>query len=275
MSLTWLIERGVYKDYESELYAETRRQSIECHFVDYRPGKSPPNDIAGFNGLGSDIVFIGSHPMTHQIQRHRNWNPGGWCNFDNLKCSTYYKHFGPFMLNSPFRTLTGVDALQRQADLFDEFGVDDEIFVRPNGVEKLFPGAVVHVDNFPQAISSTRFDPATQIVVASPVEIEREWRAVIAGDSAIAVSQYRDSGAIAMMPGCPAIVNEFCQQVLSDVQWRPAPIFVMDVCESNDGLHVLELNSFSCSGLYRCDLATIVRVATRMANGNPAPKNAG
>lgn len=39
----------------------------------------------------------------------------------------------------------------------------------------------------------------------------------------------------------------------------------MDVCESNGDFHILELNSLSCSGLYDCDLAEVVKVLSATA----------
>lgn len=39
----------------------------------------------------------------------------------------------------------------------------------------------------------------------------------------------------------------------------------MDVCESDNRLHILELTSFSCSGFYECDVEAIVRKASEAA----------
>lgn len=39
----------------------------------------------------------------------------------------------------------------------------------------------------------------------------------------------------------------------------------MDVCESDGRLSLLELNSFSCSGLYECDLEAVIRAASAVA----------
>jgi hypothetical protein len=103
------------------------------------------------------------------------------------------------------------------------------------------------------------------VAVAPPKEIGREWRLVIAADEIVAASQYRDFGAISVMPDCPTQVSEYASDVLQKVTWRPDSLFVMDVCESEDRLYVLELNSFSCSGFYECDLESVVRKASELA----------
>jgi hypothetical protein len=49
---------------------------------------------------------------------------------------------------------------------------------------------------------------------------------------------------------------------------------MLDVCESGDRLSLVELNSFSCSWLYECDLAAVVAEASRLAERNWAHSQA-
>ncbi len=267
MKLTWLIERGVYQEHARAFKAEVERQGMICAEVDYRPGKKPPDDILGCPSIADDacVVLWGTLPLMQQIQLHHSWVPGGWLHIENLDCSIYYAYFGPFLLNSNCSLLPGVEAIRLQEQLFHEFGSNDEIFVRPSGVHKLFTGTVAYKDDFRDAIAPSRYDPTNLVVVSTPKEIGREWRLVIVRDEVVAASQYRDNGAISVSRGCPAEVSQFVTDILRRVHWRPDSVFVMDVCESGDRLHVLELNSFSCSGFYDCDLAAIVRAASEVA----------
>src|SRR5262249_473697 len=72
-------------------------------------------------------------------------------------------------------------------------------------------------------------------------------------------------GRIAVAPGCPDEVGAFADQMLADVPWRPDELFMMDLCESRDGLWLVELNSFSCSALYQCDPKVVVSTASEFA----------
>ncbi len=269
MKPTWLIERGVYGDQANDFKTEVERQGMNCFEVDYRPGKQPPGDILGCWNVAEDacVVLWGTLPLTQQVQLHHKWVPGGWCNVNNLDCATYCLQFGPYLLNGRHALLPGVEAIEREEQLFSEYGANDEVFVRPSGLHKLFPGKVVYRENFQEAVAASRYDPAMQVLVAPPKEIGREWRLVISGDEIIAASQYRDTGAIFTAPDCPVHVTEYVNDVLRRVAWRPDSLFVMDVCESDDRLHVLELNSFSCSGFYESDAAAIVRAASSAAEG--------
>src|SRR5204863_2899343 len=110
-----------------------------------------------------------------------------------------------------------------------------------------------------------RFDPTTLVLVAEPRNVEREWRLVVAQGAVVAASQYFVRGDLNTAPGCPAEVRSFAERVLTQVAWRPDPLFMLDVCESEGALRVVELNSFSCSGLYDCDLAPVVAAASESA----------
>ena len=267
MKPVWLIERGVYGTQAAAVANEVRRQGMTCVEVDYRPGKPPPDDIRGAEFLPDDacVILWGTLPLLRQIQLYRSWVPGGWCDVAKLDCSVYYAWFGPYLLNGQYTILPGVEAIRLQERIYAEFGPDDEVFVRPSGVHKIFTGTVAYRDDFRHAIAPARYDPATLVVIAKPREIGREWRLAIAGNEIIAASRYRDNGDISIARGCPAEVLAYAAEMLHQVQWRPDDVFMMDICESAGQLHLLELNSFSCSGFYDCDPAALVQSASAAA----------
>lgn len=266
MKPTWLIERGVYRNDAARVKDEVERQGMQCAEVDYFPGRKTPDDLRGCPALPDNacVVLWGTLPLMQQLQIQHTWIPGGWCHLQNLDCSTYYRQFGPWLLNNQHAMLTGVEATRQEQQLFEQFG-RDELFVRPSGVHKLFTGKVVYRDDFRDAIAPARYDPLTLVVVAPPQEIAREWRLIIVGDVVVAASQYRDQGAISIATGCPEEVARFAAEILNSVRWRPDRAFMMDVCESDGRLHILELNSFSCSAWYACDVAAVVRAASEAA----------
>jgi hypothetical protein len=202
--------------------------------------------------------------MRH-IQLKCAWVPGGWCSAERLDCSAYYPHFARHLLNQRHVILRGGEALARRDALFEEFSADAELFVRPAGMQKLFAGRRVSREDFASALAPARYDPATMVVIAPPKPIAREWRLVVADDEVTAASHYQAYGVIRVVPDCPTAVRVFAGGVLADVRWRPDTMFMMDVCESEGSLYVLELNSFSCSALYACDAATVVAAAARAA----------
>jgi hypothetical protein len=115
------------------------------------------------------------------------------------------------------------------------------------------------------ALAPSRFDPATLVVIAAPRELGREWRLVVVGDRVIAASRYAEGGSRSVEAGCPHVVRDFAAAILAEVRWRPDPIFMIDVAESDGRLWLVELNGFSCFWLYQCDLAEVVATASELA----------
>jgi hypothetical protein len=129
----------------------------------------------------------------------------------------------------------------------------------------LFTGRCVAADDFPAALAPTRYDPTTLVVVAAPRAVGREWRVVVAGDRVVTGSQYADGGRKVVAPGCPVDVTDFVEGMLAEVRWRPDPIFMLDVAESDGQMWLVELNGFSCSWLFGCDPAAVVGAVGELA----------
>lgn len=271
MRPTWLMEAGVYGAEAGPLLAEIRHQGMVAELMPHaalRKGTTPSAGAVPL-GEGACVVGYGTFPFARQIQLHHRWLPGAWCTQESLDCAAYYAHVGRFLLNEHYTILPGIEAI-RQADwLFSIFGPSDdeagEVFVRPTGCQKLFVGRRVGREEFRHVLSPARYDPQTLVVVAAARPIDREWRLVVVADRVIAASQYAVGGGRNVRPGCPAEVHAFAQHMLAEVRWRPDPVFMLDVCESAGQLRLVELNGFSCSWLYKCDLPTVVAEVSELA----------
>lgn len=263
----WLIEADVYGPEVDPLVAEVRRQGMGCGFVRHRElikGPLPSIDEKPLSP-GDCVVVYGTYPTVRHAQLHSGWIPVGWLDPVAFDCATYYPHFESFLLNRRYSVLTGVDAIRRADQVFAEFGPEGEVFARPTGVHKLFTGRCISRDQWETALAPTRYDPETKILVAPPREVGREWRLVVAGDEVIAGSQYAVGGVRDVAAGCPPEMSAFARSVLAAVNWRPDELFMLDIGEADGGFHVVELNSFSCSWLYACDLPSVVRTASELA----------
>jgi hypothetical protein len=267
MRPTWLIEANVEGLPSEQLGAEVRRQGMVVHVVKFLPNLPIPKDIAGSESLALDacVVFRGTLGLMRHIQTTRRWKPGGWCTFPNLACSRYYAYFGPFLLNREYTFLPSAEALRLRESLFARYAREGCVFVRPDSVDKGFTGTLADKASFNRALSSIAFDPTTLVLVASPKKISHEWRLIVANGEVIAGSQYSEDGQSRVLAGCPNEVLAFGATVLQQVDWRPDAMFIMDVCASEDGLRLLELNSFSCSGHHLANLEAVVKKASELA----------
>jgi hypothetical protein len=267
MPPAWLIEAGVYGAEAEPLLAEIRRQGMAAEALSFQTLRRERTLTVGGRPLGAGdcVVAYGTFPYAREIQLHRRWVPGAWCDPDNLDCSCYFAHFGKFLLNQNYAILPGVEAIRQRDWLFEVFGKEGEVFARPTGCDKVFTGRCIFKDAFAPALGPTRYDPATLVVVAAPREVGREWRLVVAGDRVVAGSQYAAEGSKCVEPACPEEIRAFAESMLAAVRWRPDPIFMVDVCESGGRPWLVELNGFSTSWLYACNLETVVAEASELA----------
>jgi hypothetical protein len=267
MHPTWLIEAGVYGDEITPLLREIRRQGMAAEPVPHQALRQGTTLVVGGRSLSADecVIGYGTFPFAQQILLHFSWTPGAWCSADNLDCATYFAHFGRFLLNQNYVIMPGVEAIRQRDWLFWIVGRDNQVFARPTSCQKLFVGRCIDRESFATALAPTRYDPGTLVVVASPRSIEREWRLVVIDGTVVAGSQYAIGGRKAIRPECPAEIWQFAESMVQQVKWRPDPAFMLDVCQSAGQLWLVELNSFSGSWLYQCDLAKFVAAAGALA----------
>jgi hypothetical protein len=262
----WVLEANVEGLPTGPLAAEITRRGLDCRIVKWIP--SPyPKDLAGAEDVPHDacVIFRGTLTLMRHLEGTRRWRPAGWCEFDRLACSTYYAHFGSFMLNREYALLPYAETVRLSESLFARYGRDGRIFIRPDSVDKSFTGMVIDAPGFNNRFRPNSFDPTLPVLVARPKPLGKEWRLIIANGDVIAGSRYRDGSVRSVSPDCPGEAVEFVRHVLQAVPWRPAPVFIVDICESDEGLRVLELNSFGCSGHYEADVSVVVETAGRLA----------
>jgi hypothetical protein len=266
MRPVWLIEADVYGAEADPLLAEIRRQGMVAEAVPHQGLLKQKDLVAGGRllGHGDCVIAYGTFPFACEIQLHRRWTPGAWCDPVNLDCTNYFAYFGKYLLNEHYAIMPGVEAIRQQEWLFEVFGMNDEVFARPTGCNKVFTGRCIFKDDFASSLGPTRYDPTTLVVVA-PRQIGREWRLVVAEGRVIGASQYAVEGTKCVEAGCPGEVRAFAESMLAEVRWRPDPIFMLDVCESDRRLWLVEINGFSCSWLYACDLRAVVAAAGELA----------
>ena len=62
-----------------------------------------------------------------------------------------------------------------------------------------------------------------------------------------------------------ALTKEQIAQRIAKEEWQPDKAYTLDVCKSNGEYFMLEANSFSCSGLYKCPPEPIVKSVSEAA----------
>jgi hypothetical protein len=241
---TWVLERDVFPDghealASAVLIAGARVVSWQDGW--WSDGRWPRP--------AEPVVFHGSLGNADRIGRELPWSPGAFCSTNHFACSEWWPRSAEYLVTPRY-------ALTTVADLVDsgppeEFG--ERVFVRPDSPLKPFSGRILRRDQITLRALDHGFyydDDALPVVVAPEIAIGDEWRFVVVAGTVIAGSDYTPQGrtaGAALSPDHPAW--GYAADLVSKVE-APDPVFVLDVCESDTGLHLLEFNPFSGADLY-------------------------
>ena len=265
MRASWILEKDVFEENIEEIKKEINNQGMYYHLVNLKDFQSGNYDL--FPEY-SCVVFYGSLRFMRRLMREKTWIPCGWCNLPNFECSKYYAYWGKYLFNQDYIMIPLKELIRRKDYIFKNFGVDNKIFVRPSSGYKEFDGEVVSLEEFDGSMFSfvSEESPELLTVVSSSKKIDREWRFVVTEEKVISGSMYKDNDSVEMelsKKGSPEW--EYVRMLVGSSEWHPDKIYTMDICESNGEKYLLELNGFSTSGLYDCDIKKVISTASRMA----------
>jgi hypothetical protein len=101
--------------------------------------------------------------------------------------------------------------------------------------------------------------------VAAPVRaIGREWRYVVVDQAVVAGSAYAAAGRAARADDPAGEPWAFAAAIAAKMT-PPERVYVLDVCEADGRLWLLELNPFSGADLYACAGGDVVAAVSRAA----------
>lgn len=256
--MKWVIDTSKDDNSNDKLVEALKDNNCEYQLFNYKPFMNYQDIIEEIKFDKTEkIMCYGTINFISKIQKCKELNPGSYCNFDAFKCSSYYPFLKKSLLNGQGKIIEWKDV---ESLLMNATG---SYFIRPNSGKKLFTGVVTDYDSFQTDIgfAVSKLEPQTKVLVSPYVFIEKEWRFFVSSildGHVITGSLYHENG---------KHVEEECKDeyasllaLLTSKLYNPDPVYVIDICKTAVGEYkVLELNSFSCSGLYKCDVNEIVK----------------
>jgi hypothetical protein len=278
MSVHWLLDPSVFETEHAELAAAIVRQGFSFKDVTRPPlpyrWEDRKNAHCQLFPKGACVVTHADIELVTRVRAAGDWTPGVFASVEHFFCSHYFAHFGRFLLNRDYALLPFAELLRCADFLFNTFGRDGRIFVRPDSPLKLFTGLVASQATFERDVEFMGFYDfpcESLVVVSSPKTIVREWRLVIADGQIVAGSQYKEGNENVRRPGVEPGVNAFGKALLA-AGYAPDPVWVMDICQTADNeYHLLEIGGFSFADLYACDKDAVVRAVSAVAQRMHAP----
>lgn len=259
----WILSPDVFKENLIALRKEIVRQGHE--YIDIE--KYFQFRVDGVNDLGDEsqpALFYGSIESGQYILKNSKIYPGVYCNLKRFRCSDYYPFVTKYLINNP-HTFLPFGCIKSQVNwLYKQFGQDRTIFVRPDRGDKLFTGMLVAKEKLSHELDCVRCNPEDMVVISVPEDIDEEFRLVYCGSDYITGSMYKLRGKSHKEDesSVPANVIELANKAVK--LYQPEKVFVIDIGITYNGPAIVEYNSFSCSGLYKCNLEKVVKAVSNV-----------
>lgn len=254
MTLTWIIEKDVFntKHYET-MISHIREAGHNLKIVRVTPftheidGKVPEVD--------GPVVCYGSIGIANLAKKH-GWKPGVFTDEETFKYQNYINSIGNLILN-PDATCMYLDEVESHV----KFYAIEKFFIKPNDDNKAFAGTVIETKDFSDWVKNLRDigyldDNNIEVVVSAVKELAMEWRSIVVDGEVIESSIYRQWQKVMPERNRNPDVDELIK--LAHSKFAPAPVYVVDVAQTRDGLKIVEYNTFNSAGFYDCDIPRIV-----------------
>lgn len=256
---TWVLEAGVFPETHAAMAAAVKSASmrlVEWDDAWWRSGDWPRLDCSS--------VFHGSLGNADRIARELPWRPGAYCKTEAFRCSSWYLRAEPWLLHRTWRATTVASLVESPANELAFLTDGSRFFVRPDSPLKPFSGRVVPRERLSLSAldHGYYYDDATLPIIVAPVRnVTREWRYVVVERRVVAGSAYLADRRTHEADSAASGAWRFAADV-SRAMEPPEAVYVLDVCEADGELRLLELNPFSGADLYSCDRAAVVEAVS-------------
>lgn len=243
-AMYWIIEEDIFPHLEKNL-----EQAIE------KSGNVYVKYIESMDVTSkSPAIFLGS------LDAACIYGMFGAINLDRFYYSYYYKHLSDMLLNRNPTFLT-------LSELINIDTLPPRIFVRPDSPFKPFSGRVIDtknmsIDMFEYGIYHE--DLNLPVLFDEAVNIDREFRFIVLNCNVIAACEYKNSEGISGV--VPDLAYEMANCMTKN-DWQPAWIYAADIVQVDGEMKLLELNLFSGTDLYTCDIDNIVYSVSKFMEG--------
>jgi hypothetical protein len=263
--VAWLLQNNFIRNHDTDQVGIITRALDEketpYQLVDVIPFSDEMTVVYSNNVsiLPEKTIPYGSTKLTKYAGRTQSWK-GDFYVEETFRVDTWLRMRND-MLNSDVQIMTVAQAMEK----FKLESSDSVWFIRPVKDLKAFSGTVTtaeEISKWMQSIDSGSFNfgPDAEVAISTPKTIKMEWRYFVVGGKII-------DGSVYMIRGQRLIQRERDADVLAEAQamadvWLPHETCVMDLALTNDGLRVVEFNSFNSSGFYYHDIPKIINAVT-------------
>lgn len=253
--MKWIIDTSKDDNSNEKLIEALEYHKIEYSLFEYKPFMNY-KDVLEQIRCTEKVMCYGTINFITKVRKCSDYlSPGCYCDFDKYRCSAYYYYLKEYLLNDCYQIISW-----RKIDMIANMG---QIFIRPDSGRKLFTGVVTNYDDLRSDIgfSICGLEPETKVLIAPYKRIEKEWRFFVSENNVITGSLYHVNGEHIEKAEYDNEAYELALKISN--LYIPDKVWSVDICKTYDvyggEYRVLELNSFSCSGLYMSDVRKLVK----------------
>lgn len=198
------------------------------------------------------VICIGSYSMRHSAKTF-GWTPGVY-DLEPFNFVLQREAWGRAMLNWDSDVLRFEDAV-----------ITEPTFMRPIDDSKHFAGRVFDVEEFftwkrnvcvLEHDYGSSLSKDTLIQLCKPKTIYAEYRFWVVGGKIVTASLYKRGARVTYSSD---VDQRFFSYVAAQLNlWEPHRAFVIDVCDTPDGLKIVEINTLNSAGFYAGDMQKLV-----------------
>lgn len=215
------------------------------------------------------VICFGSYSMRHSAKKF-GWSPGVYDLIDQ-NFTVQLQHWGDMMLNADATVIPFKDA-----------NIDGDTFIRPIDDSKYFAGKVFSKEEFYEwkrkvVVLEEDYGNSltgdTIIQLCKPKMIYAEYRFWVVDCKIVTSSLYKRGDRVVYSSDVDAHVHRFADSVIrhGDITlsmrtsaWQPAKAYVLDVCETPDGMKIVEINTINSSGFYAGNVTDLILALEQM-----------
>lgn len=256
MKICWVLEENAFP----ETHAEMKTAVIESGHEVFAWSDDWLNDLDPPACKDQFVIFHGSLGNAALIQERFTWTPGAFCNTEKFSASQTIPLLGEHAVHQSWHCLSVGELVAAPDHALDRLNSPAEFFVRPDSPLKPFSGRVLKADSVTLRALDFGFyyeEESLPVVIAPVRQIGREWRFVVVNGTVVAGCGYESTGRVGIDGNDLEKPRRFAQTVAAQIQ-SPERVYVLDVCEADGELRVMELNPFSGADLYSCNRRDVV-----------------
>lgn len=270
-NLHWYIDTSIVMDMGDDKCWRLNRamQKYDHTFTEYKPFTESE---LGIQPSRLNLVY-GSHNFIQQMQRAFGDVVTSYCDSERLRVSSYYSDLPNEWLLNGDGFLCTLEMLNTRVEwLFEKFETEF-LFLRPDSGFKTFIPAVLFKGTWKRDLEDVkrkyRVSPYCLCLIAPACNLSGEARHFVVGEEVVSSSWYKPKQ-VCFGKG-PESLRQDEERMLALAERvakfgrRPQSCYTVDTCLVGGEVKVVELNSFSCAGLYDCDYEKVFDAVTKKA----------